>query len=267
MNMKKIAILALALCMVAAIAVTGTIAYFTDADYNKNVMTLGNVKIDQIEKERKDDGSLQDFTDDKKLLPAVYDDKEDFANLKEVTVEDYKINVLPPEAKNIVDKIVYVQNKGTEPAYIRTIFAFETNNLHAEASNLDIVDTYIGMFSKNVKFMYDENKKPVTFTLNGVDYHLAVCLYENAIEAGKYTEPSLRQIFMAPTANNEIIDLFGEKYDILVLSQAVQSAGFVAEGDKSAAAVGLDRAFGEVTPENALTWFSTTASKDQSADL
>lgn len=265
MNMKKIAILALSLCMVAAIAITGTIAYFTDADFNKNVMTLGNVKIDQIEKERDEEGKLQDFTDDKKLLPAVYQDA-DFKDLDEVTVEDYTINVLPEQSKNIVDKIVYVQNKGTEPAYIRTIFAFETNNLHAEASGLDIVDTYIGMFSKNVKFMYEDGK-PVTFTMNGVDYHLAVCLYADAIAAGDYTEPSLRQIFMAPTANNEIIDLFGEKYDILVLSQAVQSAGFVAEGEKSAAAVGLDRAFGEVTPANALKWFSETASKDQSADL
>lgn len=46
---KKIAILALALCMVAAIAVTGTIAYFTDNDSATNTFTVGNVKIDLTE--------------------------------------------------------------------------------------------------------------------------------------------------------------------------------------------------------------------------
>lgn len=46
---KKIAILALALCMVAAIAVTGTIAYFTDSDAATNTFTVGNVDIDLTE--------------------------------------------------------------------------------------------------------------------------------------------------------------------------------------------------------------------------
>ena len=46
---KKIAILALALCMVAAIAVTGTIAYFTDSDAATNTFTVGNVDIDLSE--------------------------------------------------------------------------------------------------------------------------------------------------------------------------------------------------------------------------
>ena len=46
---KKIAILALALCMVAAIAVTGTIAYFTDSDAQTNTFTVGNVDIDLSE--------------------------------------------------------------------------------------------------------------------------------------------------------------------------------------------------------------------------
>ena len=45
MNMKKIAILALSLCMIAAVAVTGTIAYFTDTDAKDNVFTIGNVDV------------------------------------------------------------------------------------------------------------------------------------------------------------------------------------------------------------------------------
>ena len=48
---KKIAILALALCMVAAIAITGTIAYFYDEDEATNVFTVGKVEIDLTEDE------------------------------------------------------------------------------------------------------------------------------------------------------------------------------------------------------------------------
>ena len=57
---KKIAILALALCMVAAIAITGTLAYFNDVEVANNVFTVGNVDIEltepKWEEEGKEDG-------------------------------------------------------------------------------------------------------------------------------------------------------------------------------------------------------------------
>ena len=57
MNMKKIAILALALCMVAAIAVTGTIAYFVDSEDATNTFTVGNVDIELTEPKWDSEGS------------------------------------------------------------------------------------------------------------------------------------------------------------------------------------------------------------------
>ena len=49
MTKRKIMLLAMALCMVAILAVGGTLAYFTDTDSADNVFTVGNVDIDLTE--------------------------------------------------------------------------------------------------------------------------------------------------------------------------------------------------------------------------
>ena len=47
--MKKALTWLLIVALTAAVAVGGTMAYLTDTDEDTNVMTLGNVKIDQLE--------------------------------------------------------------------------------------------------------------------------------------------------------------------------------------------------------------------------
>lgn len=49
MNKRKIMMLALSLCMVAILAVGGTLAYFTDTDTKTNTFTTGNVEIELVE--------------------------------------------------------------------------------------------------------------------------------------------------------------------------------------------------------------------------
>ena len=53
------------------------------------------------------------------------------------------------------------------------------------------------------------------------------------------TSPSLKQIFMAPTANNEVATWFGDEYTIYAVTQATQVEGF--ENAEEA----LDAAFGD----------------------
>lgn len=64
----------LTVCLVAVIAIMAvagaSLAYLTDTDAEDNVFTVGNVTIDLIEQERGENG-LQDFTQNKKLLPIV----------------------------------------------------------------------------------------------------------------------------------------------------------------------------------------------------
>ena len=53
--MKKIIAWLLVVALTAAISIGATLAYLTDTDEDVNVMTLGKVKIDQLEYERIDD--------------------------------------------------------------------------------------------------------------------------------------------------------------------------------------------------------------------
>jgi len=85
--MKKLLSIALVVVLLAGIAVSGTMAYLQDTDSDVNVMTLGNVDIEQHEYERvvengeykkgtvdeKESYILQSFTQGKPLLPIVGD--------------------------------------------------------------------------------------------------------------------------------------------------------------------------------------------------
>jgi predicted ribosomally synthesized peptide with SipW-like signal peptide len=52
--MKNFLAWLMVLSMTAAISIGATLAYLTDTDEDVNVMTLGKVKIDQLEYERED---------------------------------------------------------------------------------------------------------------------------------------------------------------------------------------------------------------------
>ena len=76
MSKRKILALASAVCMVAILAIGGTLAYFTATDTEENTFTVGGVQIDLIEQQRglDSDGTkkiLVDFEDDKVLMPIV----------------------------------------------------------------------------------------------------------------------------------------------------------------------------------------------------
>ncbi|MDO5323968.1 MAG: TasA family protein, partial [Clostridia bacterium] len=45
MNKKKVLVLAVSVCLVAILAIGGTLAYFTDTDAKTNTFTVGNVDI------------------------------------------------------------------------------------------------------------------------------------------------------------------------------------------------------------------------------
>ena len=117
MNKRKLLLVALSLCMVAILAMGGTLAYLTDTDNQTNVFTVGKVSIVLNEEERvKDDNGdfteeLKDFKQSKKLFPLVGNAQTDpeVAGL--------------PISENYVDKIVTVTNTGSEDAWIRVYFA------------------------------------------------------------------------------------------------------------------------------------------------
>lgn len=247
---KKLLVAALAVILVVT-AIAGTsLAYLQDTDYDKNTMVVGNVKIVQNETNRTGDA----FVEGQKLLPAVYPNGTLSKDLTIVDTDGRQINVWGDSINNEIDKFVSVTNNGTESAYIRTIFAFETQRHYAEGTDevvADLQDVYIGF---NGSFDYLDRY----IVVNGVEYALASYTYQGlagdgVIPAGSTTESSLRQIFLAPTAGNEFYDFIGEEYDILALSQAVQTAGF-ANAEQA-----LNAAFGDLaTIEDSILigWFN-----------
>ena len=117
MKKKSILMAAIAVMLVAALVVGGTLAYFTDTKAATNTFTVGNVKINLIEQQRKLDAAgnkttdLEGFQQGQQLYPIVG------------SAQGEKDTLGMPTAKNYVDKMVTIQNTGTEKAYIRAYFA------------------------------------------------------------------------------------------------------------------------------------------------
>ena len=253
---KKILAIVLCVSMLAIAIVGGTLAYFTDTDADVNVMSLGNVVIIQNETDRNGDA----FVNEQKLFPCV---KGEGYLTKDGSMTDTDgetaLAIWDKSINNEIDKFVSVTNGGTEDAYVRTILAFETVRSYEEGSSTAWTDLHDHFFLMNGDYTYlkDEDDNFVYATIDGTEYVLAVKTYDEPLKAGETTTASLRQFALTWEAGNEVYDFFGESYDILALSQAVQVAGFETAGAEAA----LNEGFGEVTPENVVAWFNATAVK------
>ncbi len=298
-NMKKKALIAASYVAVAALAIGGTLAYLTDTEGDKNTMTMGKVDIEQLEYERvvDDNGNwvstgeadkygyipdqLQEFTQDKPLYPAVYDndentmiwdDRDDMGNNGAPYQQSWgqvgasgSLQLFDDSVKNVIDKMVFVKNTGKSDAYVRTVFAFEAGCL--EAADLDDVIIHTNADGNHWDLWGKFADKAIPVTIDGVEYYMVSATYvgpsngTGVLEAGKVSYPSLAQVYLDPAATNEICESFGETYDILVVSQAVQTEGFDNADDA------LNAAFGELSDTNN-PWTSTTevASNDALAE-
>lgn len=137
MNKRKIMALALSLCMIAILAVGGTLAYFSDSDADVNVMTVGNLDIEQIE----------DFDETDILAPGG----------------------------DPVTKKVDVKNNGTVPAYVRTLIAVEdTRDVSAGVHLISGQFPNITFPGSNNNYLQVQDKDGVVYTVGVVTYEKAV---------------------------------------------------------------------------------------------
>lgn len=271
-KLKKVLLMCTAYVLVAALAIGGTIAYLQDDDSDVNVMTLGNVSIAQHEYERVVDANgdyvvdssvggykLQPFTQDKPLYPATiptssaeWTYESTNAMFEQVGANGGGMNVFVEP--NAVDKFVFVENTGKTDAYVRTLIAFESGSLSAEEWDEVVCTSYHFSWGAPVVIgsitVENNNYVVLEYTYKG---RPDKGFHENGIlPAGEVTQCSLGQVYMRSTATNEDCEkIDGNKngtYDILVLSQAVQAAGF------DSASTALDTAFGK-SSEKAAEWF------------
>ena len=269
--MKKILSIALVVVLLAGIAVSGTMAYLMDTASDVNVMTLGNVKIKQHEYQRvvNDDGSfktddtgyvLEAFEQDKPLYPAVIptNSAEWGWDEKQVMFEQVGANgggMTVFTEPNAVDKFVFVENTGKSDAYVRTLIAYEAGSKSIDEWKAVVSTSYHFAWGDpayvGVVTVDDNNYVVLEYVYKGradKDYH------ENGVlPAGEVTQCSLGQVYMKSNATNEDVEALdgnkNGKYDILVLSQAVQTAGF------ANAQTALEAAFGAANADNVEAWF------------
>ncbi len=281
--MKKFLLSALALVAVAALAITGTIAYLTWDDSDINVMTVGQAQIKQHEKERVDmtyqsqteKAELKDW-EPSALYPAVWNKEGKAANDPICWApggaagapENHYVNygdfvtadvaegssawngIWDTSLKNVKDKMVFVENTGDVDVYYRTIILFEYDE--TETTNEYGQPMIHYNYNGNDRFEWTKGKDDYnlkTIEVNGEVYSFVVATYRMPLLPGTVSRPSLLQVGLDGDATNEIVEQFGETYDVLVLSQAVQTEGF------ANAEAALTAGFGEINEANLKEWF------------
>ena len=220
--MKKILAIVLVMCLLCITAIGTTLSYFTDVDSNDNTMTVGKVGITQ-----KINDSENDITSIK-MYPVIVDANGDPVN-------------------NVVDMAVTVtMDADSEKAYVRTIFAFEM--LKVDGAWVNPFDNEDGVVE--VHLVGDVDLTDVVFEKNGVKYVVGVYTY-GELEANDVTDPSLEAVYLDSQVGNEFGPAVGgDGYNILILSQAVQTAGF------SGADAAFVAAFGAIDEGNVADWFN-----------
>ncbi len=247
-KLKKVLLMCTAYALVAALAIGGTIAYLTSDDSDVNVMTMGNVKIEQIEQQYDENGNLVDFVQDKPLYPYV-----GTLGWKNTTEADgaYRSFTM----NNVVDKYVSVKNTGKSDAYVRTVFAFEMGDYATiDAFRYNVIGVSTNA-ENGAEFDFDGAWNwgtPFVAVIDGENYMVWEAVHSAAVAPKTTTIPSLLQVYMNKNCDNEeVTKVDGNEngtYDILVFSQAVQAAGF------ADAKTALDTAFGK-SSEKAAEWF------------
>ena len=219
---KKILVISAVVALLAILAVSGSLAWFSDTDEVTNVFTVGSVKIEQNEVGA--DGNP--FVQEQVLMPVVKADD--------------------PTDENYIAKIVDVTSTGENPAYVRTHIAIPTK----------LVGTLILDLSDSAKWVPATNYESTT-TVDGEEYTVYSFTYTEALTKGVTTDDLLLGVYIDPKtdlkdnpatteadmefcyydANAKDYVFTGyvawkadgtasEKVNVLVATQGVQSQGF-----------------------------------------
>lgn len=222
MNMKKIAILALSLCMIAAIAVTGTIAYFTDTDENNNTFSFGNVDI-----------TLDEAPVEKNEENDQYEEVEG----DRVTENEYPL--IYPGATLPKDPTIH--NEGDSDAYVRVKVRVERgiNWMHPVYGKgwAEYEDNFMAMINDTLGTGWEIVD---TYALIGDENYIEYTInYTPRLEAGEDTTAVFTEIYIPTTLTNEIVNTYIGEYPALtaidIYAEAVQAEGFTSVEEAFAA--------------------------------
>ena len=250
---KKILAISAVLGIAALVLSMGTLAYFTDTEKATNTFTMGNVNIELHEEQRNEDGTaLENFEQDKVLMPLVGSAQDSHKDQWGLTEREY--------AKNYVDKLVSVKNVGASDAYVRLYVAFPSELDNDDASK-NIIHWNFGNYNDNgtIKTTYgnkwnwlkvDGSWNYSKKTIDGVEYNVYIADYKDTLAEDATTEYAINGFYLdkkvdytdgAYTINGNAINFdFSHGVKVLVKAVAVQSAGFNNADEAVVAAFGAD---------------------------
>ena len=258
MKKKTILVAAIAVMLVAALVVGGTLAYFTDTKSADNTFTVGNVKIDLLESSLHRENAGYVGTPGEELNPqnaelwsevlkqgsnntspykagdTFYTDDQIKANAREYKCENVELN--PGEYYH---KMPYVVNTGKNDAYIR-IRVMIPADLDTAILNSSMYTT-TALNNKEFTKAYDNTGAVVR---DGVKYNVYTFTRIAPLKAGEMTYWNVWGTIHMDTdvTNEEIASLFGEgkpyadgTFPGLVEADAIQADGFANATDAFAA--------------------------------
>lgn len=196
MNKRKIMVMAMALCMVAILAIGGTLAYFTDNEAKKNVITVGEIDI----------ALNEDFDDEAPLVPS-----EDAEN-------------------NFVKKEVDIDNEGSSPAYVRLLIAYEDTKdvgsmAHIIVEHPYALDGVVKDVTKEDRYVIPGGNGDwlqIQDKNTGTVYTVAFITLSEAIPVGGNSGLILKGVGIHEQADNAWAEIVGTQYEVLVLAQGAQ---------------------------------------------
>ena len=147
-----------------------------------------------------------------------------------------------------IDRTITVINDGNQNCYARTLIAFEDAAVGTTGKTMV---EYLNLGDSNIVIPTGAEK--ISIVINDVTYTVGYYVHLTELAFGSNnTYTCLNSITLDATAPSEWQVAAGEKYEILVISQATQVTGLTNLG----AAAALDEVFGTVK-DNAQAWFAT----------
>ena len=240
--MKK-KLTAIFLCVaLSAIAIVGaSLAYFTDTDKADNVFTTGKVDI-----------SLQEnFQQNSKLLPAT-------GSAQAGTLQN-----------GVTKEVAVKVENGSEDTYVRVHIAIpsildngaDTFDAGKNVLHFNMAPDSYGEgkwdWSKTAGEPYIGNYNYYETTIGGIKYNVYVVTYGTALKAGETTpENAMSQVYLDSKVTSadmeKLVNALGKNWEIKVIAEGCQSAGFDNAYDALNASFGVP---GTYTPA---AWQTTT---------
>ena len=196
MKLKNILFIGLCFVLVAALSISGTLAYLTDRDSEVNTFTLGDVAIDLTES----------FAQGSKLIPGqMIEKKPIITNTGDNDAWVWLTFSIPSALDNYVQgtevgsnaNIIHWNPLGaTTEGYVsdaRVTKAIADGHLDAALTADEIINNNM---TWNVFNSLGQGKNVYQETIDGVSYNTYVLLYNKTLAAGESTLPNITKVFL-----------------------------------------------------------------------